>query len=272
MAGLWKDGVQCAVNIGFDVDGVSSWLGRDGDFANRPVAMTMGEYGPKVGVPRILDLLDEYNIKGSFFVPGHTAENHPHIVPDLLTRGHEIAHHGYVHERPASLGEGEERRVLEKGMEILEHQSGARVTGYRSPSWDISVSTLDLLVEYGFTYDSSLMDDDAPYVHDVGESRLVELPVQWHLDDFPYWGYAPAAGVRGPLSSPEAVIRTWTTEFDTLYREGRCYILTLHPQVSGHPSRLSCLERTIQHIMSHPKVAFMRCDEIAQHWIERGLS
>ena len=104
MAGLWKDGVQCAVNIGFDVDGVSSWLGRDGDFANRPVAMTMGEYGPKVGVPRILDLLEEYGIKGSFFVPGHTAENHPNIVPDLLERGHEVAHHGYIHERPSSLG------------------------------------------------------------------------------------------------------------------------------------------------------------------------
>lgn len=270
MAGLWKDGVQCVVNIGFDVDGVSSWLGRDGDFANRPVAMTMGEYGPRVGVPRILALLDEYGIKGSFFVPGHTAENHPHIVPDLVARGHEVGHHGYIHERPAGLAEGEERRVLEKGMEILESQSGIRVTGYRSPSWDISPRTLDLLVEYGFTYDSSLMDDDAPYVHDVGGTRLAELPVQWHLDDFPFWGYAPVAGVRGPLSSPEAVTHTWISEFDTLYREGRCYILTLHPQVSGHPSRLLCLERTIQHIISHPNVAFMRCDEIAQYWLGQG--
>ena len=170
------------------------------------------------------------------------------------------------------MDESEERRAIETGLEILERQAGFRIRGYRSPSWDISVKTLGLLVEYGFAYDSSLMDDDAPYVHDVDGSRLVELPVQWHLDDFPYWGYAPIAGVRGPLCSPEAVTRTWTAEFDTLYREGRCYILTLHPQVSGHPSRLSCLERTIQHIMSHPNVAFMRCDEIAQYWTEQGLS
>ena len=176
MAGFWKDGVQCVVNIGFDVDGVSSWLGRDGDFANRPVATTMAEYGPKVGMPRILSLLDEYGIKGSFFVPGHTAENHPHIVPDLLARGHEIAHHGYIHERPAALDEGEERRALETGLEILERQSGTRVPGYRSPSWDISPRTLDLLVEYGFTYDSSLMDDDAPYVHDVAELASPSCP------------------------------------------------------------------------------------------------
>ena len=270
MSGLWEGDAQCVVNIGFDVDGVSSWLGRDGDFANRPGTVTMAEYGPKVGMPRILDLLEEYGVRGSFFVPGHTAENHPALLAEILERGHEVAHHGYVHERPAALDEDEERRALEKGLEILEKQMGARVTGYRSPSWDISVRTLELLKEYGFTYDSSLMDDDAPYVHDVSGSPLVELPIQWHLDDFPFWGYAPAAGVRGPLNSPQSVTRTWIDEFDTLYREGRCYILTLHPQVSGHPSRLTCLERTIQHIQSHPRVAFMRCDEIANYWLEQG--
>ncbi|MEE9249322.1 MAG: polysaccharide deacetylase, partial [Dehalococcoidia bacterium] len=261
----------CVVNLGFDIDGKSGWILRDGSFADRPGTMTLGEYGPKVGLPRILDLLGEYDIKASFYVPGYEAETHPDIIPHLLARGHEVGHHGYIHEGPAELNEEEEREVLEKGIGILQEQMGEKPKGYRAPSWDVSTRTVSLLAEYGFLYDSSLMDDDVPYILQTEKGRLVEMPVQWQLDDFPFYGYNSAAGVRGPNCSPVSVARTWIAEFDGLYQEGRCFILTMHPQLTGHPSRLSGLERTIRHIRSRPGVKFMRLDELARYWLDRGL-
>ena len=268
MNGLWPDDAQCVVNLSFDVDGRSGWILRDGSFANRPGTMTLGEYGPKVGLPRILDLLEEYDIKASFYVPGYEAETHPDIIPDLLARGHEVGHHGYIHEAPAELNEEEEREVLEKGIRILQEQMGEKPRGYRAPSWDVSTRTASLLAEYGFLYDSSLMDDDVPYILQTEKGHLVEMPVQWLLDDFPFYAYNSAAGVRGPNCSPVSVARTWIAEFDGLYQEGRCYILTMHPQITGHPSRLSSLERTIRHIRSRPRVKFMRLDELARYWLD----
>ena len=268
MSGLWPDDIQCAVNLGFDVDGVSSWVGRNPDFANRPGLMSMGEYGPKTGLPRILQLLDSYEIKASFFIPAYVAETHPDMVRELASGGHEIAHHGYMHEPPARLTPAEEREVLEKGIDILEGLTGQRPRGYRSPSWDVTPHTGPLLAEHGFLYDSSLMDDDAPYIWRTKAGDIVELPIHWLLDDFPYFGFVPEANIRGPMCNPVSVARTWTSEFDGLYKEGRCFVLTMHPQITGHPSRLASLERTIQHIKRHPNAAFMRAVDIADYWLK----
>jgi len=269
MTGLWPEDVQCVVNLGFDVDGGISWVYNRGKIEDRPVLMTMGEYGPLTGLDRILRLLEEYDIRASFYIPGYVAETHQSIVPDILARGHEVAHHGYMHESPSELNPEEEREVLEKGIEALRKQTGVKPKGYRAPSWDPSPRTISLLAEYGFLYDSSLMDDDAPYVIKSGRRRLVEMPIHWLLDDYPYYGYAPAAGERGPMCSPQAVARTWITEFDGLYDEGRCFILTMHPDITGHPSRLAGLERTIQHILSRPNVKFMRLDDLAEYWLKK---
>lgn len=270
MAGIWPDNIQCVVNLGFDIDAQSSWIGRDPANADRPVLTTMGDYGPQVGVPRILQMLDDYDLKASFFVPGHTAENYPDLVKDILARGHEVAGHGYMHERPAELTLEQELEALDRGIGVLEKLTNQKIRGYRIPGADPSKHTLSLLAERGILYDSSLMDDDAPYMLKTDKGDLVEIPFHWLLDDFPFYAFAPAAGLRGPMCSPVSVFKTWAAEFDGLYKEGRCMVLVLHPQVTGHPSRLSGLERTVQYIRSKPNVAFMRTIDIAEYWLSKG--
>ncbi len=269
MSGIWPDDVQCVVSLSFDVDGVTSWTsGPEWALPERPGIMTMGEYGPKTGAPRILRLLDEYHIKASFFVPGYVAETHAQLVEDIISSGHEVGHHGYKHEPPAEITLEKEREVLEKGIEVLKRLTGHRPKGYRSPAWDLSANSGPLLAEHGFLYDSSLMDDDAPYIWKTDRGDLVELPIHELLDDFPHFGFDPFLQFRGPMCSPTSVYKTWIAEFDGLYKEGRCYILTLHPQIIGQPGRILGLERTIQYIISHPNVKFMRAVDIAEYWMK----
>ena len=134
MSGIWPDDIQCVALITFDVDGVSSWLRRNADFANYPSLLSMAEYGPSVATPRILDLLDAQGIPASFYVPGQVAETHTDLVREIAGRGHEVAHHGYLHEPPATMTPSEEEEVLIKGIGILGDLTGAAPVGYRSPS------------------------------------------------------------------------------------------------------------------------------------------
>ena len=164
MSGIWPGNTQCVAMLGFDVDGVSSWLNRNPDHANLPSLMSMAEYGPSVATPRILDLLDSHSIKASFYIPGYVAENHVGLVEDIARRGHEIAHHGYMHEPPATLTPQQEEEVLDKGISILKGITGEAPRGYRSPSWELSEKSVEFLASRDFLYDSSLMGDDAPYV------------------------------------------------------------------------------------------------------------
>ena len=266
MSGMWPADIQCVVTLGIDLDGQSSWIGRNPAFAGRPVLMTMGDYGPNVGASRILGMLDDYDIKASFFIPGFIAERYGDLVQDILSRGHEVAGHGYLHKRPGEISLDEELEELDRGISVLEGLTGEKVKGYRVPSCDPSNHTMSLLAERGFLYDSSLMDDDAPYILNTPSGDLIEIPTHWVLGDFPYYAFAPHAGIRGPMASPLSVFRTWAAEFDGIYKEGNCLALVLHPQVSGHPSRLAGLERLIRHVRSHPNAAFMRAVDIAQYW------
>jgi peptidoglycan/xylan/chitin deacetylase (PgdA/CDA1 family) len=255
----------------FDVDGVTPWLNRNPESKSLPSLMSMAEYGPSVAAPRILDMLDEHSIKGSFFVPGYVAETHPDLVMDIFQRGHEVGHHGYIHEPPATLSFQQEKEVLEKGSTIIQSITGQPPLGYRSPSWELSEHSLDLLAGQGFVYDSSLMGDDAPYLVDSGETNrsLVELPIHWLLDDAPNFVYAPSMNRLGPMRNPEEVYGTWAAEFDGLYRYGRSYNLTMHPQYIGRPGRLLMLERLIGYIRSFPNVEFMTCLDVAEMWSSR---
>ncbi len=268
MSGIWPGDTQCVAMLTFDVDGVSSWIRRDPDFAHLPSLMSMAEYGPSVAAPRILDLLDRYGIKGSFYVPGYVAETHVDLVKDIVRRGHEVGHHGYMHEPPASMNAAEEKEVLEQGIAILSDITGTEPLGYRSPSWELSEVSLDLLSSHGFLYDSSLMGDDAPYLlnPDDPAKRMVEVPIHWVLDDAPNFVYAPSANRMGPMRNPEEVFGTWAAEFEGLYRYGRSFNLTMHPQYIGRPGRLLMLERLINHIRSFPNVEFMRVIDVAEMW------
>jgi peptidoglycan/xylan/chitin deacetylase (PgdA/CDA1 family) len=206
---IWGEnsGTRCVVTLTFDIDGPSATLRRNPELADHPSDISMGEFGPRVGTPRILDLLDRHGILATFFVPGWVAERNKEIVKDVADRGHEVAHHGYLHEPPSSLEpEESEGEILDLGSEILESITGSRPKGYRSPSWELSADSLRLLHERGFTYDSSLMGDDIPYFVGDDSQRLVELPVHWALDDAPYYTYMPVAGRTAPMATPNDVL------------------------------------------------------------------
>jgi peptidoglycan/xylan/chitin deacetylase (PgdA/CDA1 family) len=251
------------VCLTFDFDALSVWLGDDPHAT--PAMLSRGEYGARVGVPRILKLLAAYDLPATFFVPGHTAESFPTIVESILAAGHEVAHHGYGHQDPSSQSPAEERRSLERGMAVLERFLGGPPLGYRSPSWDYSPVTLSLLVEYGFTYDSSLFAGDfRPYHPRLGdrvgvegplvrgqEVNLWEFPVDFCLDDWPYFTFKfdpPRAG----LSAPSKVLEIWGGEFDYMveHEEGGVLTVTMHPQVIGRGHRMALLERFVQHVLS----------------------
>ena len=271
MSGIWPGNTQCVAMLGFDVDGVSSWLNRNPDHANLPSLMSMAEYGPSVATPRILDLLDSHSIKASFYIPGYVAENHVGLVEDIARRGHEIAHHGYMHEPPATLTPEQEEEVLHKGISILKGITGEAPRGYRSPSWELSEKSVELLASHDFLYDSSLMGDDAPYVLNPDTpQRLVEIPIHWLLDDAPNFVYAPTAGRLGPMRNPDEVYGTWVAEFEGLYHYGRAFTLTMHPQYIGRPGRLMMLDRLIRHIRGFPNVEFMRGIDVAEMWASRS--
>ena len=228
----------------------------------------MGEFGPRTGTPRILELLDRHDISATFFIPGWVAERNRDLLKNIGERGHEVAHHGYLHEPPSSLEPDEdEGQILDHASDILESITGERPQGYRSPSWELSANSLQLLHDRGFVYDSSLMGDDIPYYVGEKDRRIVELPVHWSLDDAPYYTYMPVAGRTATMSTPNDVLTAWQWEFDGAYREGRAFMLTMHPHTTGRFARLEALDRLIQHIKQHDGVEFMQCIVLAKLWV-----
>lgn len=248
----------------FDLDAETMWTARDPAFAQRPIMMSQGAYGWKVGTPRILDLLDRYGIKATFFVPGLVVDQRPALMEDILRRGHEIAHHSYTHRWILTLSEAEERDEMERGIEAIRRVSGRAPRGWRSPAAELSPISLPLLVEHGFSYSSNMFDDDSPYLLDVAGKRtdIVELPFRWVLDDAPFFQYSIALPGR-TLQAPSAVAEAWKLEFDTLYAEDRMMMVGMHPQLIGQPSRLKALEWLIEHALRHSNVWIGRCDEMS---------
>lgn len=268
-------GLTCCLT--FDFDAMSVWLGS---YRTRnPGVVSRGEFGA-VAVPRILDLLDRLGVPGTFCVPGHTALAYPDLIKQIRDGGHEIAHHGWVHENPADFDIAGERANLEKGLEALHATAGVTPRGYRSPSWDFSASTAFLLKEFGFLYDSSLMGDDvSPYYLRTGDVMaldgpyvfgrnidVVELPVTWGLDDFPHFEFVDE-DVQG-LSAPSKVEEIWRGDFDYAREHvpGGIFTLTMHPQVIGRGHRLTMLERLVRGFMEQDGVAFETMGAYAERW------
>lgn len=243
-----------------DVDAEAGVIGRDGANAARPVALSAGRYGPKTALPHILDLLDKHGVPATFFVPGWTADHYHDAIAECARRGHEVAHHGYHHTRPDSFSTARaERDELERGIVAIERATGCRPAGYRSPAWELSPYTLRLLVDLGFQYSSNMMDADGPYLHqlDVEGGPLVELPVSWTLDDWPFFNARPE-------TPPNRVGEIWSGEFAALYaRPGAAFVLTMHPEVIGRPGRLDMLDRLVAHLRESEGVEFLRCAELA---------
>lgn len=261
---------RLSVALTFDFDAESAWLG--GFKMDTPAALSRGTYGAAEGVPRILRLLDRYNLPATFFIPGDTAERHPDETRAILNAGHEIGHHGYLHEPPHLLNPAEERTMIERGLEALERIVGLRPRGYRSPSWELSKSTFSLLEEYGFAYDASQLGADRPYwvLDGPRRTRLVEVPSAWELTDSGHFMMVSSAGLPGG-KAPSQVEEVWREDFDGLYEEGgdACFVLTMHPQIIGRPHRMRMLERIIQHISRHEGIWMTQMGQIAEEFRRR---
>ncbi len=256
-------GHRTAVSLTFDVDAEAGWLGEGEEYARRLTILSEGRYGVVRGVPRILDLLARFDIPATFFVPGYTAEHHPGLVDSLLTAGHEVAHHGYLHLRSDKVSPRAQADEIEKGLVALERLGVPAPRGYRSTSWELTPETFELLVEYGFAYDSSCMGDDRPYLERWGDLEILEIPVHWSLDDWPRFGWNIDGG--GNVADPAEMRRAWIAEFESARAEHRHTSFTMHPEVIGRPYRLAELERVIEHIATAGDVWFARLDQVAEH-------
>lgn len=255
---------ECTVVLSFDVDGASAMISQNPKVEHRPSTRSMGEYGPGVAAPLILDLLDAHQIPASFYIPGWVAERHPNLIRRIATDGHEVGHHGYLHEPPASLSPDQEAAVLDKASTILEPLAGTAPRGYRSPAWELSEHTLNLLRDRNFLYDSSLMGDDRPYALQDG---LVEIPIHWSLDDYPYFNFSALDAKRLP-ASPAFVFDAWAAAFEELHERRGYFVLTTHPSIIGRPGRLRMLDRLIHHMRDFKNVRFARAIDIAQEFAQ----
>lgn len=262
----WPGGARVAVGLSFDSDHESIPLIQG---HTSPGQLSQGEYGARVAVPRIRALLAQHDIKATFFMPAVMAQLHPDEPRAVVAEGHEIGIHGWIHELNSKLDRATERDLQMRACEVLEQISGRRPVGIRTPSWDFSPHTLSITREMGLLYDSSLMADDEPYeILQNGEpTGVVELPVEWIRDDYVYFNMNRATTVR-PHTPPSSVLEIFKGEFDGAYRERGTFILTMHPHVIGHRSRITVLERLIEYIKGHEGVWFATHEEIAQHCLD----
>lgn len=251
MDDLAKAGMR--VLLTFDLDAESAQVRKT---PHLPVSLSKGQFA-RVGAERILDLLDRHRIRSTFFVPSWTAEEYADLVGEIARRGHEVAAHGYLHENLSELDDKGERDVHDRSVRILEKVGGRRPIGFRAPYWEWSTRTLALLQEFGFVYDSSLMNDDKPYrLRSEAGPGIVELPVEWFLDDWTLFEER-----RQP---PNTVLDSWRSEFDAAYDLGTGYfLLTMHPECIGHASRIRMLEQLVEHMDTKEGIAYARCDELA---------
>jgi peptidoglycan-N-acetylglucosamine deacetylase len=264
----WPDGARCAAMMTFDLDGESPWIQRDPALAERALHMSMGAYGPKTGMPRILEVLDRYGIKTCIFTPGWIVERYPALCEDIVRRGHEMGHHGYLHEKPFFMkSREEEEELLLKSLDVFEKILGVRPLGARAPSADPSRHTMELLKKHGLVYHSNALDTDLPYCHETSHGPLVEFPTAWCNNDAPFFMFSSVPPVGHGIWSQEDVWEIWSEEFEGLYAEGSFFNWLGHPQIIGRPSRMRMVERLIQKILGKSDVWWPRPIDLAQFWL-----
>ncbi len=259
----WLGEGAAAVCLTFDVDAETNVLSRGDQYLEHLSTISHQQYGPRIGLPRILEMLARQEVPATFFVPGLTAERWPGAVERIAAAGHEVGVHGYRHLTPTDQTPAAQREEMERGVAALE-RLGVRPAGYRAPSWSTSLTTIQLMTEHGLTYDSSLMDDDRPYTLQTPWGRLAELPPHWLLDDWEQYAYIPEPpGLTEQIETPAKVLELWTAELDAMRATHSLCVLTCHPLLSGRPSRVRTIERFIEFGKSCGDVAFLRCDHVA---------
>ena len=270
---MWPDGQRSCVALAFDVDGPTGNAMLDGSIWRNPAFFTLGSYGPWRALGYLLDLLAEYRVPTTFFVPGWVLETWPAQIKAIVDRGHEIGYHGYKHEAFWQLTREGQQAVMAQSLALFRKHLGLTPIGFRTPSGDWGADTIEVLLDAGVDYSSSMRGDDRPYFIEHASGRsLVEIPGRWELDD-----YASLAYQRNPdypagldrIAPYETTFDNWRREFDGSHRDGLCMTTLFHPKVSGKPGRILLLERLLQHMRAAEGVWFARCGEVAQWWRER---
>lgn len=264
----WPDGARCAVAVSFDADHETIPL-RDAD--ESPMRISQGQYGARQGVPRIRALLQRHAVPASFFYPAVAALLYPEEVRGVAGDGHEIGIHSWIHERNTVLSAAAERDLTRRAADVLARMAQRNPVGVRTASWDFSVNTLAIIRELGLLYDSSLMADDDPYelLDDGAPTGIVELPPEWIRDDAIYFNFARFSALR-PYTPPSAVEEIFRAEFDGAWEEGGLFLLTMHPHIIGHRSRLPLLDRLIGHMKQRGGCWFATHEQVARWCRDRA--
>lgn len=271
-----------AVCLGFDFDAVSGWIHGYGA-TDSPTKLSRGEYGARVGVPRILEVLADLDVPATFFTPGHTIESYTDVCGEIVDAGHSIQHHGWKHTSPREFGSRDaERKDIERGIDAIQDLTGSKPTGYRSPSWDFSQHTLDILRDLGFEWDSSLMGHDFEpyYLQETAEpdpdepyspgpvTDILEFPVSWHRDDWPAFQIVPGESTPATGLDEVAPFDLWFEQFEWMreHVESGVFSLTFHPQVIAHPPRLQYLSELVETLQAYDDVAVETYDDVAARY------
>ncbi len=261
----WPNGAKCACAITFDMDADSLiHIARPKDSYDRLYPITMGKYGPTVAVPRILETYKKFGLKQSFFIPGWCLEQYQETVDLILKDGHEIGHHGWIHEDPI-VTKGNQRHWVEKALDSYGRIVGGKPRGYRAPVYNVTQEVIDLLIEHDFKYDSSLMADDIPYRMKTAAGELYEMPVHWGTDDWPPFAHYDEIGYMMPVRGPSAGLQGFWEEFDAQYEAGGFFMLIVHPFLTGRLARWRLVEQWLEKTLETKDVWFAPLEEIQAH-------
>ena len=262
----WPDGARCACSITFDMDADSLiHISRPLDGHDRLYPVTMGKYGPTVAVPRILETYRRLGLQQSFFIPGWCVENYPQAVDAILDGGHEIGHHGYLHEDPTEHTGAEQEYWFDRAFEAHKKATGKRPRGYRGPVYNVNQGVIDLLIDREFVYDSSLMADDIPYVMKTDAGELYEMPVHWGTDDWPPFAHYAEIDYMMPVRGPNDGLRAFFEEFEAHYEAGGFWMPILHPFLTGRLARWRRMEAWLEETLNSKDVWFAPLEDIAAH-------
>ncbi|AUG99140.1 polysaccharide deacetylase [Prodigiosinella confusarubida] len=266
----WPEGKKGCMALAFDLDGPTGDAMLDGSIWQKPEYFTFGGYGPFRALGRILDLLEQFTIPATFFVPAWVVENWPSQCVAIVERGHEVAYHGYRHESFYALSAEEQRQVMQVSRDIFWRYLGIRAEGFRTPSGDWHAQTTAVLLDADVIYSSSMRGDDRPYLIPVpGKTRpLVEIPGRWEMDDYSSLAYTRAPDFPAGLDRTASYALTrdnWQREYDGAMNEGLCLTTLFHPKISGKPGRILLLEQFMAHMRQRDDVWFARCRDVA-HW------
>ncbi|MGD9894057.1 MAG: polysaccharide deacetylase, partial [Dehalococcoidia bacterium] len=279
---------------GVDIEAEAGWIGSYGG-AESPSDIQRGVWAGEIGVIRLLKLFERYQLKASWFIPGHSLETFPRQVQQIVDAGHEIGAHGYLHENPVSMTSRQEEDVLEKSVALIERCTGRRPRGYVAPWWEMSGVTAEFLLKHGFRYDHSQgYRDFVPFYARVGdrwttidyakpaaewmqplehgrEIDLVEIGANWYVDDLPPMMFMKASPNSHGFVNPRDIEQLWRDQFDWMYREldYAVFPFTIHPDVSGRPQVLLVLERLIEYINGHDGVRWVTMEEVAEDFRTR---